>query len=328
MSALPDVLQGQRGAYSITARRPFAYGRICVLFTVKDDQGQDLCVKVFRDYPGQAMAASDLALFQRELNTQSELKHPGILPVLDYGGDTQNAVPPFIVYPMCSGGNLRQFMAHQSFVPVESGIAILEQVAGAVDFAHHSGVIHGDIKPENILFRSSGSHPCLSDFGIVPGAAGSTIYLSPEQIERNDISPRSDLYSLGVVAFELFTGKLPFDTTAPPFKQMKDKVEGRIIDPKDANPALSDSVADALRAAIAYRPGYSDVYRSNSRPSSASAFCLALRGQVPRAGKRDRSVGWWRDLDAAGKAVVVAAIVAAVSGVIVALIKSLPKLLK
>jgi serine/threonine protein kinase len=172
------------------------------------------------------------------------------------------------VLPFCTGGNLRELLRGRDFVSPQLFFPILQQIAQAVDFAHANGVIHGDIKPENILFRDEArQHAWLADFGIsiffpvseqivtkeAPGA-GSTAYLSPEQIGNNRQSPASDIYAMAMVAYEALTGRLPFDITAPPYKQMYAKVNGDLVNPLTANGRLTQTISDGLLAGLNIDP--------------------------------------------------------------------------
>ena len=157
---------------------------------------------------------------------------------------------------------------------------------------------------------------------------GSAAYLSPEELADGRQSPRSDVYAFGLVAYQLLTGKLPFDVNAPLFRQIQAKVEGRLLDPAEANPLLPASAVQALRSILSVAPA--------SRPATASTFCALLKGhgKVPVAQADTRviddapSPGFWSSLDAKSKAGVIGAGIAGMAGIITALIKVLPALLK
>ena len=198
-----------------------------------------------------------------------------------------------MVLPLCQGGDLSKVMRGRNFFPMREALEVLTQVAAALDHSHASGFIHGDVKPENILFDQSTSHAYLTDFGIAKmfpfvesitamrAGAGTTTYLSPEQVRSHQQTPRSDIYSFAVVAYQMLTGTLPFDDKAPMFEQLLAKIEGRIIDPQHANPMLSSAASDALRRGLSIDP--------LERPASAHAFCDLLcaadPGCAPAAGE-------------------------------------------
>lgn len=281
--------RGKKGIYLLKSSEPFAFGRSSVFFEGIDTKGHQVCIKLFREYPISSQKSQAVEEFSNELKTQSSLIHPNILPILDFGETDGLEIKPFLVLPLCSG-DLRSLLKTRDFFPLENAISILQQIALAIDYAHKNGVIHGDIKPENILFSQNPSQIYLADFGMskyfvfkerfasvtnviisVPSAgAGSTMYLSPEQLEKQHQSPFSDIYSFTMVAYEMLTGTLPIDITLPPYQQMKAKVEGRLIHPKKANPHLSDNVAKGLIWGLNVEPNY--------RPKTATELCQMLLG--------------------------------------------------
>jgi len=328
-----EILQGQNEKYRIAQRRPFAYGRISVLYEGVDEQHNAVCLKLYRDMPTNQLGNEAYEEFITELKAQSSLKHHNIIHIIDFGSSSGDESGPFVVYPLCTGGNLREFCNERSYIPLVEALQILEQIAKAIDFAHSSGFIHGDIKPENVLFPSDRYHVLLADFGIsrffpieetvattaVGIASGTTAYLSPEQIEHNRQNTRSDLYSFGLLAYELLTGRLPFNRDTPLYSQMKAKIEGNLIDISDANPKLPPAVAKAFRS-ILNTDGH-------QRPESASTFCRMLRGEKVTIGKPSiRAVS--NPLDPRIKVALITAVIGAIAAIIVAAIKVLPELLK
>jgi serine/threonine-protein kinase len=282
--------RGKNGIYLLKNPEPFVFGRASVLFEGVDTQGHKVCIKLFRDYPHSSQGNQAVDEFFKELQTQSSLIHPNILPILDFGETEGLETKPFLVLPFCSG-NLRSLINTRDFLPLEKAIVILQQIALAIDYAHKNGIIHGDIKPENILFSQDTSHFYLADFGmskyfvfremismIAPNISlsghsagdGSTMYLSPEQLEEHHQSPLSDIYSFTIVAYEMLTGTLPFDITLPPYQQMRAKVEGHLIHPKKVNPHLSDDAAKGLIFGLSREPNY--------RPKTATELCQMLIG--------------------------------------------------
>ena len=156
--------------------------------------------------------------FLHEAQVVAQLNHPHIIPVYDVGRQDDCH---YIAMEYLPGGDLRQRLGEG--VEVEEAIYVVKTIAGALDYAASKHCVHRDIKPENILFREDGS-PVLSDFGIawkkdfdpvstqsLAGiVAGSPSYMSPEQSKGGDIDGRSDLYSLGVVFYEMLVGRVPF----------------------------------------------------------------------------------------------------------------------
>ena len=333
-----ETLQGRRGTYAISARRPFAFGRVSVLYEATAPNGTVVAAKLFKQEPRTVEDKPGASEFFRELEAQTQLNHPNILPILDFGSAGPDH-EPFVIYPFCQAGDLRRLMRQRQYMPLHEALPILEQVAAAIDFAHSRGFIHGDVKPENILFVANVSHACLSDFGmarhfaftakvstVVPDLqGGTTSYLSPEELADGKQSPRSDLYSFGLVSYQLLTGRLPFEPNAPLFRQIQAKVEGTLIDPVDANPVVTDTVARALREVLSVAP--------LDRPPSASSFCALLRGQTAVLVRDARNEigaerGLWSSLDPKSKAGVIGAAIAAIAGIVTALIKMIPEMFK
>jgi serine/threonine-protein kinase len=160
--------------------------------------------------------------FEREARTLAGLEHHAIVPVYDYGWDES----PYLVMRLMKGGTLRQRLATGP-LPVEEIIALLQRVGDALDTAHSRGIVHRDVKSDNILFDEYG-RAYLTDFGIVKLAQSTTIftqtgriigtpaYMSPEQARGDsDIDGRSDIYSLGIVLYEMFTAQVPFRGDTP-----------------------------------------------------------------------------------------------------------------
>jgi eukaryotic-like serine/threonine-protein kinase len=332
-----ERLQGRHGGYELLDPKPVMFGRLSAFFSARDERtGGEVLVKRFTDLTHDD---SPVKSFYREVDTIFGLRHPNILQIIDYEeGDDKTA--PFLVLPWCRGGNLRQLSRQQDFLPLETAMHLLRQTASAIDYAHQQGVIHGDIKPENILLSDDKRTARLADFGmakhfevtdrvvskelVVDGGGGTSAYLSPEQLSNNVQTPRSDIYSFGLVAYELLAGRLPFDLQAPLYRQLQARVAGDLVDPQVANPAISITVRDALNCALA-----SD---AAARPASAQEFCDMLMGlrrpiskPVPKSGRR-RPNAIWQDLEPAGKAAVVGAAIAAGGGILVALVQLLPKL--
>src|SRR4051812_33601483 len=164
--------------------------------------------------------------FDREIKVLARLRHPFVLPLHD-SGDAAGSL--YFVMPYVDGESLRARFKRESTLPVADVVAIARQIADALDYAHGEGVIHRDVKPENILLSRHG-HAMLADFGIARGALlasgarsadpgltqtgmtlGTPDYMSPEQaLADTDIDGRSDVYSLGCVVYEALAGHPPF----------------------------------------------------------------------------------------------------------------------
>jgi len=324
---MPDikVISGHRGTYRLNHSQPEARGRAAAIYRARDAMERDVCVKLYWGHL-RDLDESDKLSYQREHEAYQALVHPNILELIDFGIDEAESF--FLVLPWCAGGDLRQAMKRRRFFPVTDAAPVLKQVAQAIDFAHSRGFVHGDIKPENILFGLADSHPYLSDFGSADRAAfleqitaaksfaTTTAYLSPEQIEGGTTTSRSDIYAFGMTAYELLTGRMPTEGRDPTLKQLLAKIHGDLLDAADANPHLPRHAARALMLALDVSP--------RRRPDTALAFCEMLCGErpIPLAypKRRSDSVAWYK------QATVIAAMVAALGAIVVALINIVPNL--
>jgi serine/threonine-protein kinase len=215
--------------------------------------------------------------FRAELRAREALQHPNILPVLDSGvdGSSRN----FVIMPLCKH-DLRALLRRQHFIPPADALQILRQVAAALDYAHSRGILHGDVKPENILFGANGSIVLLADFGIARffgfreaitatvGGAGTTAYISPEQLSDLKQTTRSDIYSFAIVAYEILAGGHPIDPDDSPYLQMRNKVEGVLRDPVALNPLISQPLAESIMAGLRKEPA--------ARPATATEYCEGI----------------------------------------------------
>jgi serine/threonine-protein kinase len=158
-----------------------------------------------------------LTRFRLEARTVARLKNPGLVAVYDQGMDAQH---PFLVMELIEGGTLRELLAERGPMPPHAVVAVLRPVLGGLAAAHLAGLVHRDVKPENVLISDDGDVK-IADFGLVRAVAaagitsasvilGTAAYLSPEQVRNGGSSPRSDVYSVGIVIYELLTGRTPF----------------------------------------------------------------------------------------------------------------------
>ena len=161
--------------------------------------------------------AQFLTRFQLEARTVARLKHPGLVAVYDQGLDARH---PFLVMELIEGGTLRELLAERGPMPPYAVVAVLRPVLGGLAAAHRAGLVHRDVKPENVLISDDGDVK-IADFGLVRAVAaagitsasvilGTAAYLSPEQVRDGHASPRSDVYSTGILTYELLTGYAPF----------------------------------------------------------------------------------------------------------------------
>jgi eukaryotic-like serine/threonine-protein kinase len=228
--------------------------------------------------------------FRREAQAAAQLVHPHICPVMDAG---QHGTTVYTVMPYLSGGSLSDRIARTKVVdPVEAAMAIA-QVAVALDYAHRRGIVHRDIKPDNVLFDEDGN-AIITDFGIAEArnqgrltasgrAMGTPHYMSPEQAMGKLVDGRSDVYALGIVLYEAAVGFPPFDgpdAFSVGYKQVHEQpVSPEQIDSRvpaefaaiimrclskapNARYARANDLADALIAFIKNMPGRADALRA------------------------------------------------------------------
>ena len=220
--------------------------------------------------------------FEREAKTIALLEHPAIVPVYDFGEDGQQL---YIVMRFMSGGSL-SLRLREGEVTKEESQQIISRLAPSLDAAHAKGIIHRDIKPGNILFDQYGN-AFLSDFGIarITEHAGTTItgnsiigtpaYMSPEQVQGDkDLDGRSDIYSLGIILFQMLTGKLPYQSDTPA-KTMMSHILDAIPSVLEANPNLPPGFEDVITQALAKKP--EDRYSTASE--MATAIEAATKGE-------------------------------------------------
>lgn len=180
-------------------------------------------VKVLPTYL--AVEPEFLQRFEREANNAASLDHPNILPVWDYG---EQDGAPYLAMPLVEGGNLAELLQRQGPLAPRDAAPYLRQIGAALDYARSRGIIHRDVKPQNILLATDG-RPLLADFGIAKAVevgqqgeglthagagVGTPEYMAPEQIEGR-ASYSSDLYALGVVLYQLLTSQLPYGGATP-----------------------------------------------------------------------------------------------------------------
>lgn len=223
--------------------------------------------------------------FIREAKAAAALSHPNIVAVQDQGWNQSGTPAIFLVMEMIEGHTLRDYLNEQGKLSVSDGVKFLLPVLSALGAAHKLGIVHRDIKPENILISKEGRVK-IADFGLAKGPLlgstmtaessvilGSVSYLSPEQVQRGIADARSDVYSIGITAFEIFTGKKPFEG-AEPIQIAYMHVNNRV--PRISE--LIEGVPDALDDLI-YRATSSD---PDQRPRDAAIFHQELQSLNPQ----------------------------------------------
>jgi len=287
--------------------REIGGGGMSRLFLAREPSlGREVVVKLL---PPELASDVSAARCQREIELAARFQHPNIVPVLA-GGASEGLL--FYVMPFVRGESLRRLLSSGQQIPLEKALAIVDEVADALEYAHSEGVVHRDIKPENILL--SAGHAEVTDFGVARAveaarsadhltgtgiAVGSPGYMSPEQLAgEKSIDARSDQYALGTVAYELLAGAPPFDapslqglltaqlTHVPrPLSERRSDVPAHVSGAisralaKDPNERFPDVIA--FRAALksgAAMAAPSTTRRSRVRAVAVAGVTLALLG--------------------------------------------------
>ena len=206
--------------------RQMAAGGMATIYEAVDTRlDRKVAVKIM--HPHLAQDEQFVERFIREAKASAALSHPNIVSVQDQGWNQNGTPAVFLVMEMVEGHTLREYLNEQGSLSVANGIQFLLPVLSALAAAHKVGIVHRDIKPENILISKEGRIK-IADFGLAKGPLlgttmtaessvilGSVSYLSPEQVQRGIADARSDVYSAGITAFEIFTGEKPFAGDEP-----------------------------------------------------------------------------------------------------------------
>ncbi|HEX3015035.1 MAG TPA: Stk1 family PASTA domain-containing Ser/Thr kinase [Desulfobacteria bacterium] len=234
-------------------------GGMAIVYMAQDTLlNRIVTIKVLRD-----QFASDedfLKRFRREAQAVASLSHPNIVSVYDVGKDEEQE---YIVMEYVQGRNLKEYIKENAPLPMEKAIDIAQQICGALDHAHKHQIIHRDIKPHNILLTPEGVAK-VTDFGIARAVSAATVthtgtivgsvhYFSPEQARGEITGGQSDIYSLGIILYEMVTGQVPFDGESPiaiALKHMNEKAQL----PSAINPKVPKNLEQVIERAIAKYP--------------------------------------------------------------------------
>ena len=283
-------------------------GSMGVVYRAQDPEiGRVVAIKILRKITPQQGMTSEMALerFKIEARAAGNLRHPHIITVFDVNieGDT-----PYIVMDFIEGTGLSDLISKQGKLDPRQTIHYLWQVASGLDHAHSRGIIHRDIKPSNILVDKS-ENVFILDFGVASMSGtmsseepimGTPSYMSPEQVMHRELDPRSDLFSLAVVAFECLTGKRPFQ--GDNFSSIvKNVLNARPMSIIDASPELPLPLEMEFERALSKNKED----RFPSAEAMVSALSKALGYEVPASGTyvssaggatRKRKISDWRVL--------------------------------
>jgi len=262
MTALPPsrLVDALAGRYRID--RELGTGGMATVYLAEDvKHHRKVAIKVLKEELSASVGASR---FLREIEIAAQLQHPNILPLLD-SGEAGGLL--YFVMPFVDGQSLRQRLAREHELPVAEAVRILVEVVDALAYAHAHGVVHRDIKPDNIML--SGRHALVTDFGVARAvseatgsnkvttlgvALGTPAYMAPEQATADpNVDQRADIYAVGVVAYELLAGRTPFSGVTP--QQVLAAHVTEQPDPVSKHrPALSELLGQTVMKCLEKRP--------------------------------------------------------------------------
>ncbi|HEY3279260.1 MAG TPA: serine/threonine-protein kinase, partial [Gemmatimonadales bacterium] len=261
------------GEYEIL--REIGHGGMGVVYLAREKSlARDVAMKVLP--PHLTYGKGVIGRFRREARTAAALEHPSIVPVYRVapGGRVFWYTMKYL-----EGRSLAEVLLERKTLPLPATITILERIADALDYAHQRHVIHRDVKPANVMLDPRG-HVIVMDFGIAKDGAGGTVarseailgtpfYMSPEQCRGETLTGASDQYSVGVMAYQMLCGRVPFDS-----RTVVDLLQKHCTEPppplKDIQPGLPGHAYDAVERALAKDPG--------ARFPSVNALIRALAG--------------------------------------------------
>jgi serine/threonine-protein kinase len=300
MADLLEHLQAALGAAYRVERELGGGGMSRVFLAEETGLGRRVVVKVL---PPELAAGINAERFHREIQLAASLQHPHIVPLLAAGGvgDVFYYTMPFV-----EGESLRTRLARERKLPVRDAVRALREVAGALAYAHARGVVHRDIKPDNVLL--SDHHALVTDFGVAKALSrsagdasltslgmvlGTPAYMAPEQaVGDPGVDHRADIYALGAMAYEILAGQPPFGDL-PPARMLAAHVTERVTPVSEHRPDLPRDLADFVMQCLDKDPA--------RRPQSATLVRDTLDSLTPASTPSSgasaigthRRRGWW-----------------------------------
>jgi serine/threonine protein kinase/beta-lactam-binding protein with PASTA domain len=270
------------GRYQLISQ--IAQGGMASIYSALDTRlDRKVAVKIM--HPHLAQDEAFVTRFIREAKAAAALSHPNAVSVQDQGWNTNGVPAVFIVMEMVEGNTLREYLEESGKFSVAQTLQYLTAILGALAAAHKLGIIHRDIKPENILISHDGRIK-IADFGLAHGALigstltaessvvlGSVSYLSPEQVQRGISDSRSDVYSTGILAYELLVGEKPFSGDSP-IQIAYMHVNNRVPRVSQSRSDIPKELDDLIYSATSSNP--------DERPRDAGIFLNAIQ-EIARA---------------------------------------------
>jgi len=283
MEELSGRLQAALGA-AYRVERELGGGGMSRVFLAEETRlARRVVVKVL---PPELAAEISVDRFNREIQLSASLQHPHIVPLLAAGG---SADVLYYTMPFVEGEALRTRLAREGALPVRDAVRILKDVADALAYAHARGIVHRDIKPDNVLL--SGNHAVVADFGVAKAvsqakgqsgltsvgvALGTPAYMAPEQAAGDpNIDHRADIYALGAMAYEMLTGRPPF-TNLSPHQMLAAHITEPVGPITDARPSLPPALAELVMRCLEKNPP--------DRPQTAAEIYQVLESLATTSG--------------------------------------------
>jgi len=272
----PPRVGDRFGQYDIVA--VLGEGGVGFVYRAVDAAGRDVALKVVK--PDLADDATFRRRFSREARIAQGIDHANVVPVFEAG---EHDGLPYIAQKLVGGGNLGDRIKREGRLDVAATVGLCRQVASGLDALHAAGIVHRDVKPENILLDDDVAY--IADFGLVKDTAGTVLtaagqalgtidYISPEQIRGEQVTPATDVYALGCVVYACLLGAPPFADRRG-MKVLWAHLQDQPEDPSARSPDVPSDVGHAILIALAKDPG--------RRPQSAGMF-----GQLLQLGSRLR----------------------------------------
>ncbi|HET6379756.1 MAG TPA: Stk1 family PASTA domain-containing Ser/Thr kinase [candidate division Zixibacteria bacterium] len=275
---------------------PLGEGGMATLWRAVDEQlDREVAVKILREQYGSDPGFA--ARFRQEARAAGSLAHPNIVPVYDYGTDSETG-NQFIVMQLVEGQDLAAILRERGTLSTDDAVRVALGVASALEAAHRRGIVHRDVKPGNILITDDGEVK-VTDFGIARAVSetsmtvtgttlGSVHYFSPEQARGDEVTGRSDVYALGIVLYEMLTGRRPFEGDSAAGVALKRLTEDP-PPPSTLRPVPSGLEAIVMRA-LQREPqdrfpdagSMAEALRAWQRDPAAAAAAAATVGATPR----------------------------------------------
>ncbi len=296
MSLAPEWI----GKYHIL--KEIGCGGFAAVYKAYDtDLERDLALKVLHPY--WYSDPNFVTRFRREAKALANLRHPNVVTVYDAGEIDQQL---YIAMAYLPGNSLRELLSDLSVLPLELAVSILKQLASAVDYAHRNGVLHRDIKPSNVILEGPDEaiQATLLDFGLVKlmqdssaltsygKLVGSPEYMAPEQANpdrRDEVGAAADRYALGIMAYRMLTGRVPFPGNTPATLNAHENKP--VPPPRKFRPGLPERVQQALLKMLAKAPA--------ARFHSATAFVVELQEALEDSARYQRQAALYEKLQAA-----------------------------